>query len=132
MDLNVVITKNDETSLFVNAGNYVITASMATVDNNYQLVEAIKNVEIEKADSVFIGSQRQVTTYNGLPQKVTVALNHNEGVVVYGDYSDCENAHLSSSSTCTISVSAEATENYKAISGNFYLHINPYLEQQLR
>lgn len=126
VDLNVAITKNDETSLFVNAGSYVITASMATVDNNYQLVEAIKNVEIEKADSVFIGSQRQVTTYNGLPQKVTVALNHNEGVVVYGDYSDCKNAHLSSSSTCTISVSAEATENYKAISGNFYLHINPY------
>lgn len=124
--LAVTIKKNDAVSLFVNAGVYEITASMVAVDNNYQLANYSKTVEIEKADSVFKGNQRQVTTYNGMPQKVTVTLNHNEGVVVYGDYSDCKNAHLSSSSTCTISVSAEATENYKAISGNFYLHINPY------
>lgn len=126
VELNVEITKDDVSNVLVNAGSYDLTASMKMVDGNYELVNFTKIVEIEKADSVFIGSTRQTTTYNGLPQRVEVSLNHSEGTIVYGDYSTCKNAHLSTSSTCTISVSSSATENYKAVSGNFYLHINPY------
>ena len=126
INLTVGVLKNEVASKLVNAGTYNVTASMSTINTNYELVNYEKVIEIEKANSVFIGEQRQVVTYNGLPQKVNVSLNHSEGTIVYGNYSNCKNAHLSSSSTCTITVSVEATENYKAISGNFYLHINPY------
>jgi hypothetical protein len=127
IDLLVDISKNSSPSTLVNAGVYNLTASMISSNNNYELVNFEKTIEIEKADSVFSGDQRQFTTYNGLPQRVNVGLNHNEGVITYGDFGNCVNAHLTSSQTCTISVSVAATENYKAISGNFYLHINPYV-----
>lgn len=127
IDLNVSITKGGESSVLVNAGEYQLMASLIYANNNYELVANQKIIQIEKADSVFEGSQRQITTYNGLPQRVNVSLNHSEGTIVYGDYSSCKNAHSSTSGTCTISVSVEETENYKGISDNFYLHINPYI-----
>ena len=126
IDLNVAITKNSMSSVLVNAGTYALKADMMVSNPNYELVGAERALEIEKADSVFVGNQRQVTTYNGKPQRVNVSLNHSEGTVVYGDYNKCKNAHYSTNEVCTISVSVDATENYKAISGNFYLHINPY------
>ena len=124
--LDVEIIKNSQESPLINAGTYNLSASMIVDDDNYTLINYQKEVIIEKADSVFIGDQIQRTTYNGLPQRVTVGLNNSEGKIVYGDYSSCKNAHLSSSTTCLISVSVAETENYKGIEGNFKLHIEPY------
>ncbi len=126
VELLVSVKRNGESSYLVNAGEYNLTATMITINNNYELLETQKSIVIEKANSSFIGEQRQVTTYNGLPQKVNVELNHSEGTVVYGDYSACKNAHFSISETCMVNVSVEETANYKALSQDFFLHINAY------
>jgi len=126
IDLKVTITKDDENTILVNAGNYVAVAEMIVGNNNYVLSDYEYDVVIEKADTIFVGEERQTKVYNGYPQRVDVSLNHHETVPEYGDYSTCKNAHVSSIATCTITVTAKETANYKSNVTNFYLHINPY------
>lgn len=126
IELSVSVKQKGVDSILVNAGKYDLKASMITINKNYELIENTKTIVVEKADSAFIGSLRQAVVYNGTPQRVTVELNHNEGTIVYGDYSTCKNAHFSISETCTINVSVEETANYKAFNQDFFLHINAY------
>lgn len=126
IEVDIVVKKDNVNSKLVNAGTYSLTAVMKEVNNNYVLDNATKEFKIAKADSEFIGDITQTKVYNGDIQRVDVSLNHSEGVINYGDYSKCKNAHLSSVSTCAITVFVEETENYNALTSNFYLHIAPY------
>lgn len=126
VDLLVEVVKDSVISDIVNAGNYVANAKMSFVNGNYELIDCVKNITIEKAESDFIGNNTQTVIYNGYAQRVDVSLNHNEGVLVYGDYSMCKNAQTSSQTACPITVSVNETANYKGLVETFYLRIKPY------
>ena len=124
--LVVEITDPSNVNAIVNAGTYEVTAKMRFANGNYKLNNTVKSIVVEKAESDFIGNNSQTVVYNGFAQKVDVSLNHNEGVLVLGDYSLCKNAHVSSQTSCAITVSVEETLNYKALTETFYLRIKPY------
>ncbi len=123
--LDVVITKNDVVSEFKNAGTYELVASGVS-DGNYELTGEEMEITIEKADSVFIGDIYQTKVYNGVAQRVDVTLNHNESILVYGDYSSFINANLTTTGVYKMLVSVDESENYKALSMTYSLHIDPY------
>ncbi len=127
-NLKVKFTKNDVSVAFRNAGTYTLTAEMETVDNNYSLYtnsQITRN--IEKAESILSGIERQTKTYNGFNQYVDVEINHYEAIIKqkYSQKNECKNV-TTNSSPCTVIAYVDETENYKAASKVFNLYINAY------
>jgi len=123
-ELVIEVKKDGEKATLVNAGNYNLVAKQVISNSNYNLVNAKKEINIEKADSVFSGVQETFDiTYNGEAQRPEISLNHNEGVVVYEN--SWEN-NISAGTYTDLVVKVDETPNYKAATARFSYKIKMY------
>lgn len=119
--LFVTVKKNNELAVVKNAGDYVLTASMIANDLNYELVNFVYDLKIDKAESELIGNETQSVTYNGKPQRVNLSLNPgHDGSINYGNYDHCKNANETTATYCYITVTVDETENYTEIKEKTY------------
>lgn len=126
IDLNISFTKDEVDAELINAGTYKAIVDISSVDENYELLNVDNEIKINKAESVFEGTKNEIVTYNGLPQMIEVGLNHTESEVSLSYVSsECKGA-TTAGNPCKILAEVEESENYKANSQIFNLHIRKY------
>ncbi|WP_189605718.1 MBG domain-containing protein, partial [Salinimicrobium marinum] len=101
----VVYGNNDK----INAGTYTVTATISKDNYNDKVMTA--DLVIQKAEAVITAQAEQIFTYDGTVKNVAASLNHSETALIYAPQQGYTNA-----GTYPVTISAEATSNYKAAS----------------
>src|SRR5690606_21939747 len=99
------------------AGNYEVTATVSRENHADETLTG--TLTIDRAAAFILGDENQVHTYDGTAKALALALNHDEGTLVYSPGNSFTDA-----GTYVVDVSAARTANYEAVSKTFTLRID--------